>query len=264
MSTRRILARPAVRLAAVSGAAALIGLSIAGPAGAHVTVTPSTSAAGAYTVLTFSNGHGCEGSPTTKVTIQIPDGINAATPTRNSFYDVTKQMEQLDPPVTDAHGNELTERVDTVTYTAKTALPDGYRDYFEVQVQIPEDVEGETLNFPTVQTCQQGETAWTEIPQEGQSADDLESPAPAFVVTAAEGDGHGGSDEAAEGEASDGAAPVAGDGESAEEAPAGEEQAAAASDDDGNGNGLAIAGLTAGVIGILVGAAALARGRKTA
>lgn len=262
MSTRRTLARPAIRLAATAGTAGLVALSIAGPASAHVTVTPSTTAAGSYTVLTFSNGHGCEGSPTTKVTIQIPEGINAATPTRQPFYDVTKQMEQLNPPVTDSHGNELTERVDTVTYTAKTALPDGYRDAFEVQVQIPEDVDGETMNFPTVQTCEQGETAWTEIPQEGQSADDLESPAPSFVVTSAEGDGHGGSDAATDDDAE--AAPVSGDGESAEEAPADAEQEAAASDGDDSSNGLAIAGLAAGVIGILVGAAALARSRKTA
>ena len=46
------------------------------------------------------------------------DQINRMpTPTRNALYEVEKEMQQLDPPVTDAHGNQLTERVATVTYT---------------------------------------------------------------------------------------------------------------------------------------------------
>lgn len=257
MSTRRTLTRLGA-LAGTTGLLTLGSFGLAGVASAHVTVTPSTTAAGAYTVLTFSNGHGCEGSPTTKITISIPEGINAAVPTRQPFYDVSKQMQQLDPPVTDAHGNELTERVDTVTYTAKTALPDGYRDAFEVQVQIPEDAEGQDLLFPTIQTCQQGETAWTQVAPEGESSEELDTPAPGFLVTAAEGDGHGGGDEAAEDAAEDvDAAPVA-----AQTGESDSSESAAASDDDGNG--LAVAGLAVGVVGILVAGVALARTRRTA
>ena len=44
------------------------------PASAHVTITPSTTAAGAFAVLEVSVGHGCEGSPTTEITIQMPAG----------------------------------------------------------------------------------------------------------------------------------------------------------------------------------------------
>ena len=53
----------------------------AAPASAHVTITPSDTAAGAYTVLTVSVGHGCEGSPTTALDIQIPEQILSVTPT---------------------------------------------------------------------------------------------------------------------------------------------------------------------------------------
>lgn len=252
MSSRPTSTRPVARLCAAAGAASLLVLSVAGPASAHVTVTPSTTAAGAYTVLTFSNGHGCEGSPTTKVTISIPEGINAATPTRQDFYDVSKQLEKLDPPVDDGHGGQLTERVDTVTYEARTPLPDGYRDAFEVQVQIPADAEGQTLSFPTIQTCEQGETAWIEIPAAGQSADELDSPAPSFVVTATEGDGHG---EAA-------AAEETSETSETSATSATSELGEGSTDDDGNG--LAIAGLVAGVLGIVVAGVALARTRRTA
>lgn len=252
--TRRTLAR----LAAPTAACALVVLGTA-PAIAHVTTTPSETGAGAYTVLTFSVPHGCDGSATTGIVISIPEGINSVTPTRNPLYDVSKQSETLDPPVTDAHGNELTERVATVTYTAKTPLPDGYRDTFELSLQIPEDAEvGSSLVFPTVQTCEKGETAWTEVPAAGQTEDDLEAPAPAFVVTEATGEGHHGG--STDDDHADGAAHDEGEEASEETQPV---SATTASDDE-DGNGLAIAGLVAGVAGLLVGGAALARGRKTA
>ncbi len=254
--SRSVLRRTSLRLGAAAGAAGLLTIGLAGAASAHVTVTPSTTAAGSYSVLTFSVGHGCEGSPTTALAISIPEGINAVTPTRNDYYDVTKQTEKLDPPVTDSHGGEVTERVATVTYTARTPLPEGFRDTFELQLQVPEDADGETLTFPAIQTCEKGETAWTEVPAAGQSEDDLESPAPAFVVTEAGEGGHHDDDAAAEDEAGD-AAPV-----SAETGTTSAAQESASADDDGNG--LAIAGLATGVVGLLVAGVALARTRRTA
>ena len=215
------------RLGAVPIALGAVVLGAA-PASAHVTITASTTAAGAFTVLTVSVPHGCEGSPTTEVTIQIPEAINAVTPTRNPLWEVDKQVQQLDPPVTDAHGNEITERVVTVTYTATTPLPDGYRDAFELSLQLPE-TEGTTLVFPTIQTCEEGESAWIEVPEDGQSADDLELPAPSVTITAAEGDTHGSEEPA--------------------EAPE-------------DGRDLGAWGLGAGVLGVLVGAFAVIQARR--
>ena len=173
-----------------SAAAVIVALvSLAAPASAHVTVTPSTTAAGAFAVLEFSVGHGCEDSPTTELTIQMPAGINSVSPTRNALWQVEKETEQLDPPVTDAHGNEITERVASVTYTADTPLPDGYRDTFELSLQLPE-AEGDTLRVPTIQTCEQGESAWIEVPQDGQDVEELDLPAPSFVISEAGEGGH--------------------------------------------------------------------------
>ena len=43
---------------------------------------------------------------------------------------------------------------------------------------------------PTVQTREKGQTAWTEVPADGQDAEEPGSPAPAFEITqAAEGEG---------------------------------------------------------------------------
>lgn len=171
------------RCAAATGGASLIILATASVASAHVTVDPSTTAAGSYSVLTFSVPHGCDGSATTEVTLQIPEQIVTVTPTVNPNWTIKKVMQQLDTPVDDGHGGQYTERVAEVVYTARTPLPDGYRDTMALSLKLP-DASGSTLVFPTIQTCEKGETAWTQTVAEGQP--EPEAPAPAITLTAAE------------------------------------------------------------------------------
>jgi uncharacterized protein YcnI len=241
------LTRTATRLGVVSAVAGL-GLAVAGPASAHVTITPSDTAAGAYSVLTVSVPHGCDGSATTKVAIRMPEEITEVTPTRNPFYDLRKVTTKLDKPITAEDGDQITERTSEVVYTARTPLPDGERDAFELSLQLPEDAEGKTLVFPAIQTCEKGQTAWTEVPAAGQTEDDLEHPAPSVTVTAAEAgeDAHGAMTEQSS---------STGGGEAA----AAEPQA-----DEGGTDGLAIAGLVAGLLGLAAGGLALTRTRGRA
>jgi uncharacterized protein YcnI len=179
--------RTAARLGAASAAGLLIAAVTAAPASAHVTITPSDTSAGAFTVLTVSVGHGCEGSPTTALDIQIPEQILAVTPTLLPGWEVEKKMVRLDEPVEDAHGTSVTERVDRVVYTADEPLAEGYRAAMELSLQLPETA-GQTLTFPVVQRCVQGETAWTQTPAEGQDPEKLERPAPTVTVTEAAGE----------------------------------------------------------------------------
>lgn len=231
----------------IGGAAALAVVGVTAlPASAHVTVTPDTTAAGAYAVLTFSVGHGCEGSPTTGLTIAMPEEIPAVTPSVNPGWTVEKVTQKLDEPLEDAHGNQLTERVAEVVYTARTPLRDGFRDTVQLSVQLP-DTEGETLAFPVVQTCVKGETGWTETAAEGQDPEDLESPAPLVTITEASGEGHHAEAEAASADATDSGGTTA-----TEE------------DDDSGARGLAVGGLVAGVGGLLLGGLALVRSGKKA
>jgi periplasmic copper chaperone A len=176
--------RTAARLGAATAAGFLIAAAAAAPAAAHVTITPSDTTAGAYTVLTVSVGHGCEGSPTTRLAIQMPEEILAVTPTLLPGWQVDKKMVDLDQLLEDAHGNSVTERVDQVVYTADEPLADGYRAAMELSLQLP-DAAGETLAFPVVQKCAQGETGWTETAAEGQDPDELERPAPTVTITEA-------------------------------------------------------------------------------
>ena len=175
--------------ASAIAAGALLAISAPLSASAHVSVGPSSTAAGSYTVLTFSLGHGCEGAATTALTIDIPESIASVTPTVNPNWDVSKVDVDLDEPLKDSHGNEITTRVGQIVYTAKTPLADGFRDTVELSLQLPADAAGETLAFPVLQSCEVGETNWNEIAEEG--AEEPESPAPVITVTEATDDAHG-------------------------------------------------------------------------
>lgn len=215
--------RCALRTAGITAATTGLLLLGAGVASAHVTVDPSTTAAGSYAVLTFAVPHGCDGSATTKVAIKMPDAVNAVTPTVNPGWTVEKKMQTLPAPIDDGHGGQLTERVDQVVYAAKTPLPDGLRDAFELSLQLPA-TPGVTLTFPAIQTCEQGETDWIEVAADGQA--EPAHPAPSLVVSEAAAGGHG----------------------------------AAAEPESGSGTVTWIA-LALGALGVLIGGAALWRGR---
>lgn len=186
MTTRTIRSARSnrTRMLAVTGLTAGALLAIGAPlaASAHVTVTPSDTAAGSYALLTFATSHGCEGSPTTKMTIDIPEGIISVSPTVNPNWTIEK--------ISTGEGDAA--RVSQVVYTAITPLEDGLRDTFVLSAKLPDDAVGETLEFPVLQSCAVGETNWSETSVAGE--DEPESPAPFIVLTeaAAGGDGHGG------------------------------------------------------------------------
>lgn len=189
--------RTTLAASAASLTAALLVLAAPVAANAHVSVTPSSAQAGATAQLTFSVGHGCDGSATTALTFTIPEEIVSVTPTVNPNWDVTKTSVDMPNPVTDAHGTSLTKRVGEVIYTAKQPLADGFRDTVTLQLTLPADSAGESLAFGVVQTCEVGETAWVDVAADGQDASELDHPAPIVTVTDASAsvDGHGASGE---------------------------------------------------------------------
>lgn len=237
--------RRLTKTAAGLAAAAALVFAGATTANAHVTIAEGTVTAGKYATLTFAVPHGCDGSATTKVAMQIPTGVNTVVPTRNAFYTVDTVSEQLDSPATDSHGNTITSRVSQVVYTATTPLPSTQRDTFSLLVKVPEDAAGTTLYFPTVQTCERGEHAWVQIPVAGQDAHDLDAPSPQVRVVAAQMQG-----------ATD--APAADAAHAAGAADASMEIAAAASDQ----TPLILTSLGVGAAGLVVAITALILTRK--
>ncbi len=236
---------------ATLAAAATLSLCFALPAAAHVSITATTTVVGEYSVLTVSVPHGCDGSATTRVEVQLPEEILSVTPTRNPFWTLATKTVRLDKPVTDAHGNTVTERMGSVVYTATTSLPEGQRDTFELSLKLP-DAEG-PLSFPTVQTCERGEVAWIEVPAGGQSADELDHPAP--TISLASGPAPG-AEESAHKDVP--AAQL-----TSAEADAGTGADADAGSDTGqNATTLAALGVGAGLLGLVTGGVALTRARR--
>jgi periplasmic copper chaperone A len=199
--------RRALKSSAATGGAALLLLAAAGGAAAHVGVTPDKTSANSYALLTFAVPHGCDESGTTKVAITLPPELNDAQPTVNPNWTVEKVTEQLAEPRKLADGTSITKRTSQVVYTAKAPLEHQLRDTLVLSVKLP-DAAGTTLYFPTLQTCEAGQTDWSEIAKDGQDPHSLKAPAPSVTVTEATGDGGHGTEHAAavtDGGADDGA-----------------------------------------------------------
>lgn len=151
----------ATAIATALGAGALLALTPAVAAHAHVTASATSTVAGAHSVITFSVPHGCDGSPTLVLEIEIPEQIISVTPTVNPNWTITKNMVPLDAPQQDSHGADITERVGSVTYTAVgDGLPEGYRDTVSLSLQLPQGEPGDRVEFPTLQSCLEGSVEW--------------------------------------------------------------------------------------------------------
>lgn len=221
----------------------MLGLGLvfvgSGAASAHVTVDPESTAAGSYTVMTVSVPHGCDGEPTEKVRIGLPDELAGVTPSVNPNWKIAAVHED------DDEDKDVTE----IDYTAKTPLAADQRDSFELSFFLPPETEGKTLTFPTTQECTEGETKWDQVPKEGQSEDDLDSPAPSFTVTAAEA-------ESSHGDESTDTSASAEEGAGADESASSQSSSAPLT--------LGIIGVVLGALGLIAGGLALLRTKRRA
>lgn len=183
-ATNKSLFRRTLSASAVAGGTAALLLAGAGGASAHVGATPDKTAANSYALVTFGIPHGCEHAGTTKVTITLPAELDDAQPTVNPNWTVEKVVEQLPEPKKLQDGTSITKRTSQIVYTAKAPLAPELRDALVLSVKLP-DAAGQTLYFPTLQDCEQGQTDWSEIPADGQDGHSLQSPAPSVTVTEA-------------------------------------------------------------------------------
>jgi uncharacterized protein len=225
---------PNIRIIApVALAAALLAPAVAQ---AHVTVQPASAPAGAFTEEAVRVPNESETASTVKVELQLPSGFVSAlyAPQPGWKVDVTKQ--KLDKPIQTDDG-PVTEEVRRITWTgdgsAQGKIAPGQFMDFPLSVQIPGKA-GEKLTFKALQTYDDGKVArWIGAPGSSE-------PAPQVAVTAAQ----------TEGAATSG-----------HNMPA-NTTAAAQSDSSGSSNGLSIAALIVGALGLLAGGAALLTTRR--
>ncbi len=244
------------RITIAATAAAVLAAPAA--AQAHVTVQPKEVPAASFTRLDVRVPNERDDSGTVKVQVQFPDGIASASYEAVPGWKVKVVKEKAPEPI-DLHGEEVTEQIDTVTFTGSgkegVIGPGEFRD-FGLSVRTPDGEPGETVTFKAVQTYESGEVVrWI-------GAEDSEDPAPTVTLTASP-------DAAPAGGASGAQEPAAG-GDTPTQSGAAEEPVAventsapgAESTGDDGGDGLSIAALIVGALGLIAGVAGLMMGRR--
>jgi uncharacterized protein YcnI len=159
---------------------ALAALLAAPAATAHVTANPREAPSDSYFKLDFRVPHGCEGSPTTRIAVQIPAGVTSVAPQEVAGWEIEITEGELPEPV-EVFGQTVTEGVTAVSWEGGP-LPDNHMQEFGLSLRFP-DRPGETLWFPVIQECEEGDHRWVTIPVEGEDPPD--EPAPGVTLLAA-------------------------------------------------------------------------------
>ncbi|HUC51170.1 MAG TPA: DUF1775 domain-containing protein [Xanthobacteraceae bacterium] len=165
------------------GFSAVIGATflIATPALSHITLATKDAPVGTDYKAVFRVPHGCKGSATVKLSIQIPDGVVAVKPQPKPGWQIEIVKGRYDKPYHHYH-SEVTEGVKSVTWSGGN-LPDDYYDEFVLIGYLDKELPpGSRLYFPTVQTCEQGVDRWVDAPGDGRSSGEHRSPAPSLKL----------------------------------------------------------------------------------
>ncbi|MET8312072.1 YcnI family protein [Micromonospora sp. NPDC005173] len=238
MTRLRRTATAATALAFTAVATAVLGF--AGPASAHVTVNPKEATQGGYARVAFRVPNESDTASTTKVEVVLPENapVGSVSTMPVPGWTVAVEKRKVDPPI-EVHGSPITEAVAKLTWTATGDAGVKPGQFQEFPVSMGPLPQVNTMVFKTVQTYSDGNVSrWIEEPTPG--AEEPEHPAPVLTLTAAS--------------------------PSASAAPAAAAVAATDDDDDDEGEGaavgLGVAGLVAGLAGLVLGGLAFARTRR--
>ncbi|MDB5573030.1 MAG: hypothetical protein JWR79_187 [Tardiphaga sp.] len=160
------------------GIVAVAASLVASAAAAHVVLDKREAPVGTYFKAVFQVGHGCDGSPTTGLLVRIPDGVIAAKPMVKPGWtiELTKGAYAQEHA---HHGHAVSEGVRSIRWTG--TLPDEHYDEFAVSMMLTDALKpGTTLYFPVIQTCEQGESQWVDVPETGKPAS--KTPAPGLAL----------------------------------------------------------------------------------
>ncbi|WP_406082380.1 YcnI family protein [Micromonospora zamorensis] len=240
MTRIRRTATAAAALAFTAAATAVLGF--AGPASAHVTVNPKEATQGGYARVAFRVPNESDTASTTKLEVVLPENapVGSVSTMPVPGWTVAMEKRKVDPPI-EVHGSPITEAVSKITWTATGDAGVKPGQFQEFPVSMGPLPKVDSMVFKTLQTYSDGNISrW--IDEQAPGGEEPESPAPVLTLTAA--------------------AP----GGSAAPASAAAVAAPDDDDDDEDGNGLAVglgvAGLVAGLAGLVLGGLAFTRTRR--
>jgi copper(I)-binding protein len=143
-----------------------IGMCLAAPAFAHVSLQQPVADTGSSYQAVLRINHGCDGSATTAVTVQLPAGFDSPQPVAKAGWTIERR------------GNE-------VTWTAsgkQSWLAPKDKGDFAVDGKLP--ATPASLWMKVRQTCEQGRIDWSDLPATGTSTAGMKTPAVLLQVQA--------------------------------------------------------------------------------
>ncbi|MFI7216455.1 YcnI family protein [Micromonospora maritima] len=233
------LRRPATAAALTLAAVATAVLGLAGPASAHVTINPQEGTQGGYGRFAFRVPNESDTASTVKVEVNLPANapVGSVSTMPVPGWTVAVEKRKVDPPI-EVHGSQLTEAVSKLTFTAAQGGGVKPGEFQEFPVSMGPLPQVDTMVFKVLQTYSDGNVSrWIEEPTPG--AEEPENPAPVLRLAAAA---------SASPSANAPAVATAGDDDD--------------DDDSGAGTALGVAGLVAGLAGLVLGGLAFARTRR--
>ncbi|MCG8920774.1 YcnI family protein [Actinokineospora sp. PR83] len=194
MPTLAVLpSRGAARAGVLAAATALFAVALAGPASAHVTVSPTAVSKKGVSRLTFQvpNESPTAGTVSVRLTLPLDTPVTFAMPAAKPGWTAAIGEKDLDKPL-NVGGYEVTKTVHTVTWTAApgTRLEPSTFTLFEVLLgELPQNTD--RILLPITQTYDDGKVVdWADppLPDGGEP----NSPAPVLTLTdgGAEHDAH--------------------------------------------------------------------------
>jgi uncharacterized protein YcnI len=167
------------------GALAAALIAVSSHAHAHVSFENGQATPNSTYKATLRIPHGCEGKPTLKLRVRIPEGIVAVKPMPKAGW----KLETTKGSYVKAyrvHGEAVSEGVTDIVWTG--SLDDGHYDEFVFQARFTDAYQpGATVFFPVVQECDGAVEEWTQVLAEGQDPHSVNAPAPGVRIVAAQG-----------------------------------------------------------------------------
>jgi periplasmic copper chaperone A len=165
------------------GALTAAALMISSPVFAHVSFENGQAAPNSTYKAALRIPHGCDGKPTLKVRVRIPEGIVAVKPMPKAGWklEITKGSYVKAYQV---NGEAVSEGVTDIVWTG--SLDDAHYDEFVFQARFTDAYQpGATVYFPVVQECDGATEEWTQVPAAGEDPHSLKSPAPGVRIAGA-------------------------------------------------------------------------------
>ena len=145
---------------------ALLALCLAAPAFAHVSLQQAQADGGSSYQAVLRVGHGCEGAPTTAISVQLPAGFDSVQPQARAGWTQERR------------GNE-------VSWTAaskQAALPATATGDFVIDTKLTS--RPGPLWLKVRQTCGQRRIDWSDLPDRGTATEGMKTPAVLLLVRA--------------------------------------------------------------------------------